>query len=142
MGVNIYLYFNGNCREALEFYEQVFGTKQYQTMTYGETPPNPDFILPEEVKHLIMHARLNINGSVVMFSDTFPGSPFIVGNNVTLSLISTNEDILKTYYNKLKEGGIIGQELTETFWSKAYGSLTDKFGIEWQVSHINNEAEM
>ncbi len=76
MAVDAYLNFNGNCREAVEFYAQVFGTEEPKLMTFGQAPPNPEYPLPEEAKNLIMHTRLTIFGSNVMFSDTFPGMPF------------------------------------------------------------------
>ena len=85
MSVDIYLNFNGNCREAVEFYAQVFGIEKPKIMTFGENPPDPDYPLPEEAKNLVMHSRLNIQGSNIMFSDTFPGMPFNVGNNISLS---------------------------------------------------------
>ena len=68
-----------------------------------------------------MHSRLNIDGSNVMFSDIFPGTPFIVGNNISLAFVSKDVDEIKSVFNKLKEGGTVGLELQETFWSKCYG---------------------
>ena len=118
MAINVYLTFNGNCREAVEFYAEAFGTEKPQIMAFGDAPPNPEYPLPEEAKHLVMHARLTINGSIVMFSDTFPGTPFTAGNNISLSVVSKNIDEIKTYFNKLKEGGNVGMDLQETFWSK------------------------
>lgn len=134
MSVDAYLNFNGNCREAVEFYADVFGTDKPQIMTFGDTPPNPEFTLPEEAKHLVMHARLNILGSNVMFSDVFPGMPFIVGNNISLAIVSENEDELQSIFNKLKAGGKVVMELQETFWSKRYGQVEDQFGILWQLN--------
>ncbi|MBA9028297.1 MULTISPECIES: VOC family protein [Bacillaceae] len=134
MSVDVYLNFNGNCREAVEFYAQVFETENPKIMTFGEMPPNPEYPLPEEAKNLIMHTRLNISGSNVMFSDVFPGMPFIEGNNISLSIVSENIDEIKSQFDKLKEGGTVGMELQETFWSKCYGQLTDKFGIGWQFN--------
>ncbi|WP_144529099.1 VOC family protein [Peribacillus simplex] len=134
MSVDAYLNFNGNCREAVEFYAEVFGTEQPNIMTFGETPPNPEFALPEEAKDLVMHTRLNINGSNVMFSDTFPGMPFIEGNNISLAYVGSDLDEIKSIFNKLSVGGTVGLELQETFWSKIYGQLTDKFGINWQFN--------
>ncbi|AKG34128.1 VOC family protein [Paenibacillus durus] len=134
MAVDAYLNFNGNCREAVEFYAQVFGTEEPKLMTFGEVPPNPEYPLPEEAKNLIMHTRLNIFGSNVMFSDTFPGMPFTVGNNISLAIVTDDKDALQSAFDKLKEGGKVGMELQETFWSKAYGSLSDKFGVEWQFN--------
>jgi PhnB protein len=142
MAVDVYLNFNGNTRKAVEFYAQVFETDKPQFMTFGETPPNPKFPLPEEAKNLIMHTRLNIRGSNVMFSDVFPGMPFVAGNNISLSISSKNIDEIKALFNKLKEGGTVGMDLQETFWSKCYGNLKDKFGIEWQLNYDNGEMAM
>lgn len=139
MSVDVYLNFNGNCREVVEFYAQVFGIENPQIMTFGESPQNPEYPLPEEAKNLVMHTRLNISGSNVMFSDVFPGMEFILGNNISLALVSKDIEELKSAFNKLKDGGKVGMELQETFWSKCYGSLTDKFGIIWQISHESEE---
>lgn len=89
-----------------------------------------------------MHARLTIDGSNVMFSDTFPGQPFVEGNNITLALISKNMVTLKSWYEKLKDGGTVDTDLQETFWSKLYGQITDKFGIHWQLNYDNGETAM
>ncbi|MOA31557.1 hypothetical protein D3C78_1527200 [compost metagenome] len=134
MAVDVYMNFNGNCREAVEFYSQVFGIAEPRIMTFGETPPNPDYPLPEEAKNLVMHARLQITGSNVMFSDVFPGMPFVQGNNISLSIISESMEDIQAYFSRLKEGGKVEMELQETFWSKCYGSVIDKFGIHWQLN--------
>ncbi|MUT65395.1 VOC family protein [Paenibacillus sp. NEAU-GSW1] len=134
MSLDVYLNFNGNTREAVLFYAEVFGTEPPQIMTFGETPQDPSYPLPEEAKNLVMHTRLNILGSNVMFSDVFPGMPFTAGNNISLSVVSQNLEEVQSLFHKLKEGGNIRMELQETFWSKCYGSLTDKFGIEWQFN--------
>lgn len=142
MAIDIYLNFNGNCREAVEFYAQVFGTEKPQIMTFGEMPPKPEFTLPEEAKNLVMHTRLNISGSNVMFSDVFPGSPFILGNNINLAFVSKDLEEIKSTFTKLKEGGTVAMDLQETFWSKSYGQLKDKFGIDWQISYEHEEIVM
>ncbi len=137
MATNIYINFNGNCREAVDFYVQVFGTEKPKIMTFGEAPPSPDFPLPDEAKNLIIHTQLNISGSVVMVSDTFPGMPFTAGNNISLTITSKSMDEIKSIFNKLKDGGTVDMDLQQTFWSKCYGSVTDKFGIPWQLSYEN-----
>lgn len=139
MAIDVYLNFDGNCREAVGFYAKVFGTGEPHIMTFGDSPPNPEYPLPEEAKDLVMHTRLGINGSTIMFSDTFPGSPFIKGNNISLAYSSTDVEELHTLFDKLRDGATVRMELAETFFSKAYGSLTDKFGIEWQFNHDNGE---
>jgi PhnB protein len=134
MSVDVYLNFNGNCREAVEYYANVFGREMPKVMTFGDQPPNPNFLLPEEAKNLVMHTRLDIAGSNVMFSDVFPGQPFVVGNNISLAFISNNQEEIQSAFHKLKEGGTVVMELQETFWSKSFGMVTDKFGIHWQLS--------
>ncbi|OAB25596.1 hypothetical protein PMSD_28025 [Paenibacillus macquariensis subsp. defensor] len=142
MAIDVYINFNGNCREAVTYYAQVFGTEQPHIMAFGDTPPDPAFPLPEEAKDLVMHARLNLSGSNVMFSDTFPGMHFVVGNNISLAVVTKDIDEVKSLFDKLKEGGKVSMELQETFWSKLYGSVVDKFGIEWQFNYDNGETFM
>jgi len=139
MAVDIYLNFNGNCREVVNFYAEVFETENPKIMTFGEMPPNPEYPLPEEAKDLVMHSRLNISGSNVMFSDVFPGMPFIEGNNITLAMVSKDLEEITSAFSKLKEGGKVVMELQETDWSKSYGQLTDKFGIIWQFNYDSGE---
>lgn len=139
MAIDVYFNFNGNCREAAEFYAEAFNTEKPNIMTFGEAPKQGDFEVPEEAKNLVMHTRLDILGSNVMFSDTWPGSPFVVGNNITLAVVTDNEEAIRSAFDRLKEGGQVRMELQETFWSTCYGSLTDKFGTEWQFSLDNGE---
>lgn len=138
MALDVYLDFNGNCREVVEFYTEVFAAEKQPIMAFGDAPADPNFQLPEEAKNLIMHTFLVINGTKVMFSDVFPGMPFTEGNNISLTYVSKDKDQIVSLYNKLKEGGKIDMELQETFWSKCYANLTDKFGIPWQLS-VENE---
>ena len=135
MEVGVYINFNGNCREAVEFYTQGFEAEKQQIMTYGDAPPSPGFNLPEEAKNLIMNTQLNIKGHTLMFSDAPPGMPFVAGNNISLIILSKDLEEIQSLYNKLKEGGTIGMELQETFWSKCYGYVIDKFGIGWQLNY-------
>ena len=139
MAVNAYIRFNGNCREAVEFYAQVFGLEKPKIMTFGESPSDPEYPMPEEAKELVMHTFLIISGSRVMFSDNVPGMPFVAGNNISLAIVGNDVDEIKSYYHKLEVGGTVVMEIQETFWSKCYGMLTDKFGIEWQFSHESEE---
>ncbi len=139
MGVEVYLVFNGNCREAVEFYKEAFNTEQPEYMTFADAPPNPDFVIPEEAKSLIMHTYLMIDGSRVMFSDNFPGMPYTVGNNISVTVVSDDEGFIRSSFEKLQAGGNVSMPLQETFWSKCFGSLKDKFGVEWQVSLDSGE---
>jgi PhnB protein len=135
--IDIFINFKGNCREAVEFYSEVFKTDKPQIMAYGDTPPQPGQEFPqfEEVKDLIMMASLNINGANVMFQDVFPGMPLTIGNNINLTISMKDMDEIKSIFDKLKDGGKVDMELQETFWSKYYGSVVDKFGIPWQFNY-------
>ncbi|MDF2038051.1 VOC family protein [Cytobacillus oceanisediminis] len=135
MAVNAYLNFEGNTREAIEFYVKAFELEMPEITTFGDAPQSPEYPLPEEARNLVMHSSLNICGSNVMFSDTFPGMPFTVGNNINLAVVINDLDSLRKYFNNLQEGGTVTMELQETFWSKSFGQLTDKFGINWMFSH-------
>lgn len=134
MAIDIYLNFNGNCREAVEYYVRTFGLEEPKMMTFGELPPNPEHPLPEEANNLILHTMLSIYGSRVMFSDVLPGMHFVEGNNISLSIGLDDEEELRSAFEKLKDGGTVNMELQETFWSKCYGNLKDQFGIEWQFN--------
>lgn len=139
MAINIYMNFNGNCREVVEFYADVFQTEQPRIMTFGESPQNPDFPLPLEAKNLVMHSQLQIFGSTIMFSDTFPGQPVVIGNNISLTIVTTDELAIRQSFDRLKESGEVIMELQETFWSKCYGSVTDKFGMVWQLNYESSD---
>ena len=140
MGIDLFINFKGNCREAVEFYAEVFNTEKPQIMSYGDTPPQPgqEFQEFEEVKDMVMHASLNINGSIVMFQDVLPVMPLTIGDNINLTLSMKDMEEIKSAFSKLREGGMVHMELQETFWSKLYGSVIDKFGIPWQFNYIDN----
>lgn len=135
MAIQAYLNFNGNCREAVEFYAEVFNTEKPKIMLFGDMPSNDDFPITDETKNLVLHAEIKIKESTIMFSDAPPGMPLVIGNNISLTYISKDMDEIKSIFNKLKDGGNVAMELQETFWSKCYGFLTDKFGIGWQLSY-------
>lgn len=140
MGIQTYINFNGNCREAAGFYAEIFETEKPKFMLFGDTPPDPNFPISEETKKLVMHTELMIGGSRVMMSDMPPGMPLVQGNNISLVYAGKDVEEIKRIYNKLKEGGTVIMELQETFWSKCYGYLTDKLGINWQLSYDDNNA--
>jgi PhnB protein len=139
MPINPYLNFAGNTREAVEYYADVFETEKPQIMTFGDMPPDPNWAPPEETKKLVMHAALTIAGTEVMFSDVTPDMPHVVGSNVSLAVLSTDREAITRWFGRLSEGGQVAMELQETFWSKLYGMVKDKFGIEWQFNLDSGE---
>lgn len=135
MAVDVFINFNGNCREAVKFYTQVFDAENSPIMTFGDAPPDLESPLPEATKNLIMYTSLNINGSIVMFSDCPPGTPFVAGSNIVLTISIKDKEKIRSLFNKLKEGGTVHMDLQETFFSKLYGLVVDKFGIHWNIMH-------
>ena len=137
MSLNSYIRFNGNCRQAVEYYAEVFGCQKPNIMTFGQFHSDSDFPMTEEVKNQVMHTFLSIQGQDVMFSDCPPGMPMTQGNNFSLAYSSTDGDDITRIFHLLKEEGEIIMELQATFRSDLYGSIIDKFGINWQFTHDN-----
>ena len=136
MALEVFVNFNGNCREALGFYEKVFGVTATCVMTFAEVPVSDGNMpkIPEEHKDLICYASMNINGNEIMFSDILPGMPLTVGNNISITYVTEDPDEIKKYFAGMKEGGTIGMDLQKTFWSDLYGMVIDKYGIPWQFN--------
>lgn len=129
IGVNPYIAFRGNCREALEFYKQALGAKELFSQTYGNSPM-PDMGNADA----IMHATLEIGGSNVMFCDDFHSENFSTGGNISLAIGLNDVETAKEYFANLSEGGTVTMPLDKTFWAEAFGMLTDKFGVNWMVN--------
>lgn len=132
-----YFVFKGETKEAVALYAKLFNAKNVNILTFGEMPEDPAHTVPEEAKHLVMHAFIELEGDMkMMFSDTFPGSPQVtVGDNITIAYMSEDENQIRSIFEGLAEGGTVTMPLQETFWSKCYGQVTDKFGVLWQLSY-------
>ncbi|WNS76250.1 VOC family protein [Bacillus sp. DTU_2020_1000418_1_SI_GHA_SEK_038] len=128
-----YLMMNGNAKEAIDFYEKVFNAEVLGILTFGQMPPNPEFPLPEEAKDLVSHATIKVGDSELMFSDTFPGQPHQIGNQVTICVTLSNPDQSHQIFESLQAGGQVGMPLQKTDFSPAYGVVTDKFGVTFQI---------
>ena len=132
MSVAPYIQCAGNCREMVDTYARAFGVPVGNIMTYGEMPGEMGQDLPEGLGELIAHAELEIHGTTIGFSDHFPVSSAVSGNNVGLIVTLTDEEALTREFNALSEGGTVEMPLAPTFWAKWYGVLTDKYGVPWQ----------
>ena len=132
MGVQIFLNFNGNCREAAEFYSGVFMNEPPQFMTFAQGPADEEHPVPPDALDLIMYTEILVEGDRIMLSDIYPGMEYTVGNNVNLTVICRDIETATGYFNRMKEKGTVEMELQETFWSPMYGSVKDDFGIVWQ----------
>ena len=132
MRFDVFLNFDGDCRDALEFYASVFKLDMPERiMTYGQAP---GIAVPEADKNRIIYASLPIFGCNVMFSDCFPGTEYVKGTNIALTLGTTDAGEIERLYAALGDGGIVNMELGKTFFSELYCMVTDKFGITWQIS--------
>ena len=127
--LNPYLNFPGNARQAMEFYNGVFGGK-LTLNTYGEYGA-PD--APEADK--IMHGQLEVdNGMVLMGADHPPGTEHDPGNNISLSLSGEDAAELHGYWEKLSAGGMVMVPLEKQMWGDEFGMCADQFGIPWLVN--------
>ncbi len=133
MKIEPYIAFNGNCREAIEFYSKALNAKPV-IITYQDMPETA-FPITDEIKNLVLHANLNIGPNQIMMCDVMPGNEVLIGNNISISLLSNDKEELKNWFDQLSEGGNILMPLEETFFSKLFGFFSDKFGILWQVSY-------
>ena len=127
--LNPYLSFNGNAREAMDFYRSVFGG-ELNVSTFGEFG-NPDPAVADKV----MHAQLETDaGYTLMASDLMPDMPFNPGNTITVSLSGDDGDRLRQYWEKLSEGGSVTMPLEKQMWGDEFGMCTDRFGTPWMVN--------
>jgi PhnB protein len=134
MKLSPYISFNGNCAEAVAFYEKAFMTKA-EIMRYSDAPPENGYEAAPGTENLVMHAQFDIEeGITIMLCDYPPGESVKTGTNIALMAEFSSVTAATAAFNALKEGGEIIMELQETFWSKWFGSLTDKFGIIWNIS--------
>jgi PhnB protein len=133
MKIEPYLFFDGRCDEAIEFYKSAVGAEVTMLMRFKDSPEPPDKsmcpgVLPEKV----MHANLKIGESTVMCSDgQCAGKPAFQG--VALSLGVKNAADAERLFAALGKGGQVQMPLGKTFWSPAFGMLADKFGVSWMV---------
>jgi PhnB protein len=126
--LNPYLFFSGNCREAMEFYKGVFGGT-LNVQTYDEVPGQQ----AGAMKGKVMHASLTDGDAHLMASDS-PQPDRLGTGKISLSLSGTDEQKLRTTFDRLAAGGKVTSALKKEFWGDIYGSLTDRFGVEWMVN--------
>jgi PhnB protein len=138
--VSTYLNFERNTEEVFNFYKSVFGGEFFggKIMRMGEAhsaPGQPP--MSEEDKNLVMHVELRIlNCHSLMGTDAPESMGFKVnfGNNSYINLQPDTRKETKELFDKLKDGGSVGMELQDMFWGDYFGSLTDKFGVQWMFN--------
>ena len=137
MLVQPYLSFEGRCEEALEFYKSALGAEVQMLMRFKD---NPDLkgcesdpkMMPPGAENKVMHAALRIGDSLIMGSDGYcSGKANFQG--ISLALTAKNESEADRFFKALSNGGNVQMPLTKTFFSPAFGMVTDRFGVSWMV---------
>lgn len=136
MLVQPYLFFDGRCEEAVEFYRDALGARLDALMRYRDSPdPLPPGMVLPGFEDRIMHASLRIGDSVLMASDDCSPAPRPI-QGVSLSLSVSSEAEADRVFAALAGGGQVTMPLAKTFWSPRFGMLTDRFGVGWMVNVV------
>lgn len=131
--LNPYLSFDGNAREALEFYHSVFGG-ELNVSTFAEFGQGSGG--PDDDK--LMHGQLNGPGLTLMAADTPAGMEYHAPTGFSISLSGDDDATLRAYWEKLSDGAVIIEPLEVAPWGDAFGMLADKFGVGWMVNIAGN----
>lgn len=127
-----YLNFNGDCKEAFEFYEKCLGGKIVAMVPFGETPAGGH--VPAASRGQIMHARLVVGDQVLMGSDCTPQHPYQGVTGCAVALVTNDPAEGERIFNALADGGSIQMPYQETFWAVRFGMVTDRFGVPWLIN--------
>ena len=133
MEIQPYLFFDGRCEEAIEFYRKTLGAETVMLLRWKDCPePAQPGMIPPGSENKIMHGRVKIGGSTVLMSDgQCRGKPEFQG--FSLSVTVANNAEAERVFAALGDGGQVQMPLGKTFFSPAYGTLADKFGVSWMV---------
>jgi PhnB protein len=132
--IQSYLFFNGNCEEAIEFYRKTLGAEVEMMMRFKESPePPPPGTVPPGFENKIMHAAFRIGQTTLMASDGCSADKASF-QGFSLSLTVPNEAEVDRAFNALADGGKVKMPLTKTFFSPRFGMLEDRFGIGWMIT--------
>ncbi len=134
MQVQPYLFFDGRCEEALEFYRTGLGAEVGMVMRFKDSPePPPPGMVPPGSENKVMHAVLRIGDTTLMASDgRCQGQPSFQG--FSLSITVPDETRADKLFAALAAGGQVQMPLTKTFWSSRFGMVTDRFGVGWMIN--------
>ena len=134
MRVEPYLFFNGRCEEAVEFYKKALGAEVAMLMRFKDSPePHAPGMLPPGSENKVMHVSFRVGDTTVMASDGFcKGQTDFQG--LSLSLTVSNEAEADRAFAALADGGHVQMPLNKTFWSSRFGMVTDRFGLGWMVT--------
>jgi len=135
--LNPYIFFDGDCEEAMHFYERVFKTKLEMLMYESEAPGAKP--TPAGKRAGVMHARLPIYGGALMASDWMAERPFERKQGFYISLICPDMKEAKRIFDAFADGGKVNMPFEKTFWSDGFGMVLDRFGTPWMVNGPQKE---
>lgn len=130
--LDTYIFFDGNCAEAMRFYERTLGGELQKIMTYADSPDQHQ-CSAENAKDLVMHACLVLEGRMLMASDTPPDFPKNPRSGFALALNYPSPAEAARIFDALCNGGSVTMPMQKTFWAESFGMLTDRFGTAWMV---------
>ena len=139
--INPYLYFNGKCEEAFNFYKSVFGGEFLDFDRFDSAPPEDQ--VPGVDGELIMHVSLPIGENDILMGSDSPEAMggVTAGTNCHISLQTEGAEETDRLFNGLSAGGTVTMPLEETFWGARFGMFVDKFGIPWMVNQAGGASE-
>lgn len=137
--VQPYLFFNGNCEQAVEFYRKALGAEVEMMMRYKDSPePPPPGMVPPGFESKIMHTSFRIGQTTVMASDGCDAEKAKF-DGFSLSLSVPTESEADRAFAALADGGQVRMPLAKTFWSPRFGMLADRFGVNWMINVVPAE---
>ncbi|MBP8180973.1 MAG: VOC family protein [Acidimicrobiia bacterium] len=132
MKLHPYLFFTNTAKEAMTRYQQVLGG-ELEVLTFADMPDS-DELPPGARPDSVMHAALIFGEGMVILASDDPTGDGAGVKGASLSLMLSDQDEAKRVFASLAEGGVVQMELSQTFWSPAFGSLVDRFGVSWMIN--------
>jgi PhnB protein len=133
----IYLFFNGNCEEAMNFYKTVLGGEILSISRYGDTPMPGS----EDYKDKVMHGIMQVAGTTMMFSDSSEQKKTVFGDNFSISIDCKSDGEITSAFEAMSKGGTVTMPLQDTFWGAKFGMCCDKFGVNWMFNFDKPKTE-
>lgn len=137
MAIITYINFRSQSEQAIDYYLDIFGGTIDEISYFKDMPQTEHFVVDKEMENLVLNAQVTILDTKLMFSDVPEHIPLTVGNNISLSVVINDFEKANKYFNQLAIDGTVVMPFAETFFSKGYGNLIDKFGIGWQINVLD-----
>ncbi|MGI6235083.1 MAG: VOC family protein [Christensenellales bacterium] len=131
--IEVYLSFNGNAAEAAAFYQQVFDAPEPYIMRFSDMPREEQEQTPPGAEDLVMYANVKTYAGDIMMSDMMPGTSVTPNEGVWITFSHEDLGRLRRHFDALAKDGEVIMPLEQTFFSKLYGQVKDKFGFYWMI---------